>query len=166
MSPSCKPNTSALSGSAVGCDLTRDSGISAAKHAPLISTGLVQPLHNVPYHANGVAPLVRRVMVGAGVHPHLEKHVVVHELREVSASAREYCEPHVHDCPEINILLTMSRLVYEIRLGDELYIVEAPATIHIPRALSHSANVVEGTGFFLAMLDTANYGASVSATAR
>jgi hypothetical protein len=131
------------------------------KHSSLISTGLVQPLHYVPFHANGIAPLTRRVMAGAGVLPQVEKHVVAHELREVSAGFRSYCEPHVHDCAEINILLSMSRLVYEIRLGDEVYIVEAPATIYIPAGLLHSANVIEGSGFFLAMLDTANYGASV-----
>lgn len=135
------------------------------KHSALISTGLVQPLHHVPFHSNGIAPLTRRVMAGAEVLPQVKKHVVAHELREVSAAFRSYCEPHVHDCAEINILLSMSRLVYEIRLADETYIVEAPATIYIPAGLVHSANVLEGTGFFLAMLDTGNYGASVSGPA-
>jgi hypothetical protein len=135
------------------------------KHSALISTGLVQALHHVPFHSNGIAPLTRRLMAGAEVLPQVKKHLVAHELREVSAAFRSYCEPHVHDCMEINILLSMSNLVYEIRLADEVYIVEAPATIYIPAGLIHSANVIEGTGFFLAMLDTANYGASVAGSA-
>jgi hypothetical protein len=143
----------------------RESETSTNKHSALISTGLVQALHHVPFHSNGIAPLTRRVMAGADVLPQIKKHVVAHELREVSTGFRAYSEPHVHDCMEINMLLSMSRLVYEIRLGDEVYIVEAPATIYIPAGLIHSANVIEGTGFFLAMLDTANYGASVSAPA-
>jgi uncharacterized RmlC-like cupin family protein len=136
------------------------------KHADLISTGLVQPLHHVPFHANGIAPLTRRVMAGADVHPQLNKHLVTHELRNVSAGHRAYCEPHVHNCAEINILLSMTHLSYEIRLEDEIYIVQAPATIYIPAGLVHSANVLEGTGFFLAMLETADYAASVSAAKR
>jgi quercetin dioxygenase-like cupin family protein len=139
-------------------------GRNAASHAALISSGLVQALQHVPFHGSGVAPLCRRVLAGPGVHPQIKKHIVTHEIRDVSADRRSYCEPHVHDCPEINILLTLARLVYEIRLGDEVYLVEAPATIFIPAGLVHSANVVEGSGFFIALVETADYSASVAAT--
>ena len=145
-----------------------DAGVERRKattHAALISPGLVEALHHVPYHGRGVAPLCRRVLAGADVHPQINKHIVAHEVRDVSADRRSYCEPHVHDCPEINILLSLTRLIYEIRLGDEVYIVEAPATIYIPAGLVHSANVVEGSGFFVALIETANYQASVSAGA-
>ena len=75
---------------------------------------------------------------------------------------RSYCEPHVHDCDEINILLSDSHLSYEIRLGDEVFVVNAPATIHIPAGVVHSANVIEGSGFYIAIVDTANYTQSVA----
>jgi hypothetical protein len=141
-------------------------GRRATTHAALISPGLVEALHHVPYHGRGVAPLCRRVLSGPDVHPQINKHIVAHEIRDVSADRRSYCEPHVHDCPEINILLSLTRLVYEIRLGDEVYLVEAPATIYIPAGLIHSANVVEGSGFFVALVQTTNYQASVSAGPR
>jgi hypothetical protein len=141
-------------------------GRKAATHSDLISPGLVQSLHHVPFHGSGVAPLRRRVLAGPGVHPQIKKHIVTHEIRDVSADRRSYCEPHVHDCPETNILLSLARLVYEIRLGDEVYLVEAPATIYIPAGLVHSANVVEGSGFFIALVETADYSASVAATSR
>jgi hypothetical protein len=141
-------------------------GREATTHAALISPGLVQALHHVPFHGRGVAPLCRRVLAGPGVHPQIDSHIVAHEVRDVSADHRSYCEPHVHDCPEINILLSLTRLVYEIRLGNEVYIVEAPATIYIPAGLVHSANVVEGSGFFVALVQTADYQASVCAGSR
>ena len=141
-------------------------GRNAASHAALISSGLVQALQHVPFHGSGVAPLCRRVLAGPGVHPQIKKHIVTHEIRDVSADRRSYCEPHVHDCPEINIMLSLARLVYEIRLGDEVYLVEAPATIFIPAGLVHSANVVEGSGFFIALVETADYSASVAGTSR
>ena len=140
-------------------------GPEATTHAALISPGLGQALHHVPFHGSGVAPLCRRVLAGPDVHPQIQKRIVAHEIRDVCAGRRSYCEPHVHDCPEINILLSFTRLVYEIRLGDEVYLVEAPATIYIPAGLVHSANVVEGSGFFVALVQTANYQASVSAGA-
>jgi hypothetical protein len=43
-------------------------------------------------------------------------------------------------------------------------LVEAPATIYIPAGLVHSSNVVEGSGFFIALVETADYSASVAAT--
>jgi hypothetical protein len=131
--------------------------VKGARHAHLISKGLVRDLHDVPFHANGEAPLVRRVLVGDGVHPQAEKRVVAHELREVSARTRVYCEPHRHDVSELNILLSHERLVYEIRLGDERYEVEAPASIYVPAGLLHSANVIEGSGFFVVIIEADRY---------
>jgi len=125
--------------------------------AHLISAGLVSPLEAVPFHGNGVAPLSRRVLAGGGVHEELGRRVVAHELIEVGTAPRRYCEPHVHDCAELNLLLSTSRLVYEIRLGHDVYEVEAPASIYIPAGLLHSANVISGSGFFIAMIDTPDY---------
>jgi hypothetical protein len=130
-------------------------------HRSLIRGGISESLRHVPFHANGVAPLHRRVLAGTNVHPAIKKHVVAHEIREVSSQNRSYCEPHVHDCDEMNILLSLTGLTYEIRLGDEVYVVEAPATIHIPAGLVHSANVIEGSGFYIALLETQNYLGSV-----
>jgi len=126
-----------------------------------ILRGRVEDLHFVPFHANGTAPVSRRVLAGAGVHETIGKHIVSHEIRNVPAERRSYCEPHVHDCDEINILLSDSHLSYEIRLGDEVFVVNAPATIRIPAGVVHSANVIEGSGFYIAIVDTANYKASV-----
>ena len=131
----------------------------------LISRGRLEALHFVPFHANGAAPVSRRVLVGAGVHECVGKHIVSHEIRDVPAERRSYCEPHVHDCDEINILMSDSHLSYEIRLGDEVFVVNAPATIRIPAGVVHSANVIEGSGYYIAIIDTGNYKASVGSGA-
>jgi quercetin dioxygenase-like cupin family protein len=141
-------------------------GLEVRAHAGLISRGEIRALDSVPFHSLGLAPLTRRVLAGDGLHDELGKRVVAHELREVSDAQRSYCEPHRHDCAEINILLSLSKLVYEIRLGNEVYIVEAPASIYIPAGLVHSANVIEGSGFFIAMIETANYSASAAPAPR
>jgi hypothetical protein len=138
-------------------------GSQLRKHASLISRGEVRALKDVPFHAAGEAPLTRRLLVGDGIHAAVPKRIVAHELRHVSAEHRSYCEPHQHECVEINLLLSESSLTYEIRLGDELYLVEAPASIVIPAGLVHSANVVSGSGFFIALLESGTYAASAAA---
>jgi hypothetical protein len=138
------------------CALAAGTGV----HAHLISHGVSEALSLVPFHNRDEAPLTRRVLSGTSIHEGLGRRIVVHELREVRAEERHYCDPHFHDFAEVNILLSMTRLVYEIRLGDDTYVVEAPASIHIPAGLVHSGNVIEGSGFFIALLDTAEYSAS------
>ena len=129
-------------------------------HAGLISHGVSEALSLVPFHNRDQAPLTRRVLSGASIHASLNRRIVIHELREVRAERRNYCDPHIHDFVEVNLLLTTTRLRYEVRLGDDTYFVDAPASIHIPAGLVHSANVFEGSGFFIALLDTVKYSAS------
>lgn len=131
-------------------------------YAHLIWRGVVEGLGQVPFHSGAAAPLTRRVLSGPSLHEGLERRIVVHELADVRAERRHYCAPHFHDFAEVNLLLSSSCLKYEIRLGHETYLVEAPASIHIPVGLVHAANVFEGSGFFIALMDTAHYSASTS----
>jgi hypothetical protein len=128
----------------------------------LISRGRIEALNFVPFHANGSAPVSRRVVTGAGLHEATGKHIVYHEIRDVPPALRSYCEPHVHDCDEINIIISDSELSYLIRLGDDTFVVNAPATVRVPAGVVHSANVIAGTGYYIAIVDTTNYRASVS----
>jgi quercetin dioxygenase-like cupin family protein len=129
------------------------------RYAALISHGVFEELSLVPFHNRDQAPLTRRVLSGPSIHESLGRRIVVHELREVRADPRRYCDPHIHDFAEVNILLSTTELRYEIRLGDESYLVDAPASVYVPAGLIHSANVLEGSGFFIALLDTATYSA-------
>ena len=132
----------------------------AGRYAALICRGVVEGLGGVPFHNAADAPLTRRVLSGASLQEGLKRRIVVHELDGVRPQQRRYCAPHLHDFAEVNLLLSASELKYEIRLGHETYLVEAPASIFIPAGLVHSANVFAGSGFFVAMMDTANYSAS------
>jgi hypothetical protein len=134
----------------------------AGKHATLISRGVSEELCLVPFHDRAQAPLSRRVLSDASIHEHLQRRIVMHELRDVRAERRSYCDPHVHDFAEVNLLLSSTQLRYLVRLGDETYFVDAPASIHVPAGLVHSANVFEGSGFFIALLDTVQYSAAVA----
>src|SRR5688572_21111522 len=132
----------------------------AGKNAEPIFRCITDELSLVPFHNRNRAPLTRRVLSGPSIHDALERRIVVHELRDVRPEWRNYCDPHSHDFAEINVLLATTELRYWVRLGDETYLVEAPASIHVPAGLVHSTNVFEGSGFFIALLDTANYSAT------
>jgi hypothetical protein len=104
------------------------------------------------------APIDRRRLCGQGLHPQANCHIAVHEIRGLPYSLdRRYCEPHSHNCPEINLLIAFQRLVFRITLGEESYLCEAPSSIYIPAGVLHSANVIEGTGFFVAIVGSSDY---------
>jgi cupin superfamily acireductone dioxygenase involved in methionine salvage len=82
----------------------------------------------------------------------------VHEINKAEKEERKYVEKHNHPKPEINILL--GNVKYKITLGDEEYIVQAPANIWIPKGLDHSATLMEGTGYFICLILSNKYTAN------
>jgi hypothetical protein len=116
----------------------------------LIAPGLLRELKDIPYHDEG--PLTRWLMSGADIHPESLTHVAVHRVSDVQPESRAYCDVHQHTVAELNLILPITSLTYEIVLDDERYEVEGPASVYIPPAVPHSANVKAGTGFFVAIL--------------
>lgn len=137
----------------------------SSQYKDLISSGVVQPLEEVVYHRAAPAPLIRRLMAGGSVLPDANHHIAVHEFSAAAPQERSYCEPHQHECGEINLLLSWEQLVFRISLGDEIYTVRAPATVYIPARVLHSANVIEGTGFLIAILANGNYASTFASGA-
>ncbi len=126
------------------------------KHRKLITEGIQQPLELVKFH--NAAPFTRRLMAGKALNNNSQKHIAVHEIRDkLPAEIRNNSVPHAHNCDEWNLILSFDHLLFRIMLEDEVYEVEAPASIYIPKGLVHSANVIEGQGFYIAILDCVDY---------
>lgn len=117
---------------------------------PIITTGRIEPLANVPFHRNG--PLTRWLMASATLDPSLQTLIAIHQFSDVEPAHRDYCEVHVHDYDEINIFHSTSRLRVAMVLGPDTIEVDAPATVFIPAGTPHAANVISGTGFMVAIL--------------
>lgn len=111
----------------------------------LIHTMSPDDLANVPFHQN--TPNITRFI--AALFPH---HLAVHEVNAVNQPPEAYTFLHTHnDHDEINIIISPGKLVYSIQLGDEEHIVQSNASIWVPRGVMHSANVLEGSGYFIAI---------------
>jgi hypothetical protein len=127
-----------------------------SQYSHLISSGISESLAGVPFHQQG--PLHRRRMSGQELQPQANLYIAVHEIHGAEQSLdRQYSAPHVHTCAELNLLFSFERLVFRVTLGEETHICQAPAGILIPPGLMHSANVVEGRGFFVVILGCSDY---------
>lgn len=131
---------------------------SAIPTAPIISQARLEPLENVPFHSNG--PVTRWLMASRTLDPRVGFHVALHEMVDVEPASRDYCKPHVHDCDELDVFHTSDQLEVEVRLGDEVHLVKAPASVVIPAGTVHSANVRAGSGFMVVVLLDGSYRAS------
>ncbi len=100
-------------------------------------------LSNVPFHANTKS--ITRYFA-----ERFPVFLAVHEVSPVSITPPEYTQPHIHeDSDEINIILSNQTLLYKIQLHNDEFVVRNNASIWIPRYTIHSANVLEGHGFFI-----------------
>ncbi|SOD99152.1 hypothetical protein [Spirosoma fluviale] len=113
--------------------------------SPLIFNMEPSALAGVPFHTN-TANIVRYFS------KQFPLHLAVHEVSPVLYPPADYTAPHLHDdCDEINIIISSDELVYKIVLGEEEFTVTNNACIWIPAGLLHSANVLSGAGFFVAV---------------
>ncbi len=97
-----------------------------------------------------VDEIVRLFASGAPIH------IAAHWIEGAEdQSTRDYSCAHVHDdLDEVNVLLgDPGGLVCNILLGanEEPACVEAPSAVVIPAGVTHSANVVKGRGWFVAL---------------
>lgn len=106
---------------------------------------LPSALANVPFHED--TPSITRYFAAD-----FPMHIAVHEISTVLSPPEEYTIPHLHDdCDEINIIISEDKLVYKVQIGSDKYIVHNNTSIWIPRGMLHSANVIEGSGYFVAL---------------
>jgi hypothetical protein len=79
-------------------------------------------------------------------------HLAVHQVSFISFPPEQYTLPHLHgDSDEINVILSPNKLLYKIQIGGDERIVGSNSAIWIPRGMMHSANVVEGEGYFVTL---------------
>lgn len=112
---------------------------------PMICNMLPAALSEVPFHKN-TRSITRLFAEDFPVH------LAIHEVSPVMEAPMQYTEPHVHDdTDEINIILSDRTLWYKIQLGATEYIVQNNSSIWIPRGVTHSANVLHGSGYFITL---------------
>lgn len=115
------------------------------KKSPFIFTMAASALSAVPFHQDTKS--IRRYFSEK-----FPVHIAVHEVSPVIFPPEEYTQLHKHhDHDEINIIISPHNLVYKICLDDEQYTVTNNSCIWIPRGMMHPANVLKGSGYFIAM---------------
>lgn len=77
-------------------------------------------------------------------------HVAFHQIGHAEQASRSYCTAHSHNFAELNLLIgAPGALQYEFRVGDDVFLVDSPASVWIPAGVVHSANLYAGTGTFV-----------------
>lgn len=129
------------------------------KYKKYITKGVPESLSKVPFHKK--APIKRISMLNKKTMPESNIHAAVHFVDIIDKKISKYSILHKHDADEVNIILSENdKLVYEIQLDDEIYKVNSPVTIFIPKGVKHRADVISGRGFFVCLILSDKYSTS------
>jgi hypothetical protein len=104
-----------------------------------------QPLSSVPYHEN--IENIERFFC-----EFFPLHLAVHKVSFESPNFLKYTRLHKHDKDELNIIISEdSNLEYLLQIEDEEYKITSNSAVYIPKNHMHSANVIKGRGFYIAL---------------
>jgi len=124
--------------------------VSRSRYASLIVEHEESPLSSVIAHRD-VDCITRYFAAGAFMH------LATHRISDAEPAHREYTDLHVHAEPELNVIIPdESGLVYRIGLGDEEFVITRNSSVWIPPGVPHSANVISGSGHFVALRINSN----------
>lgn len=78
-------------------------------------------------------------------------HTAVHKIENANFPT-EYTEIHQHKEAEINLLISADKnFAFKVVIGNETKVVKGNTGIYIPANIPHSANVLEGSGYYIAI---------------
>ena len=79
-------------------------------------------------------------------------YLAVHKVSFDDPNFLKYTQLHKHDEDELNIIISEdSNLEYLLQIEDEEYKITSNSAIYIPKHHLHSANVIRGRGFYIAL---------------
>ncbi|MFS0762816.1 cupin domain-containing protein [Peribacillus phoenicis] len=104
------------------------------------------PLSSIPFHKD--VQCIERFFSNE-----FPFHLAIHKVTNANGLDEDYTIPHVHnEEDEINIIVGEEcGLEYRIQLGEKEFVVSSNSTIWIPAGVKHSANVLKGNGYFIAI---------------
>lgn len=78
-------------------------------------------------------------------HPETQRPVTVQRIE--AGDGRRSTQQHAF--AELLLIVPADQLVCEVVLGDEVYVVDGPATVFVPAGLAHAVNAKSGAGFYV-----------------
>jgi 3-deoxy-7-phosphoheptulonate synthase len=125
----------------------------------VIKKAIHQELGKIPFHRN-MPYLERLVFAEKSRISEQNRHIVAHNIDVPQGKiVPKYAQPHCHDVPEINIIMSQDPggLEYKMVLGKDTKIVKSPAIVVIPAGMAHSAEAIRGKGIYFCARETSEH---------
>jgi len=108
---------------------------------------------------NTLGPLM--AFLNTDMVPEADLNVFVHYIDVKNPPGPDYVEIHAHEVSQAYVFPT-PEMTFEVTLGDEVYIVETPATVFIPPRLKHTVKIIRGAGFEVSIVRNEKYEQSLA----
>lgn len=113
--------------------------------------GIVQ--QNLPNHKN--LPYLRKIMANNSIFGCCNIHIAFHCINKVVNNSNSYCKLHSHEVDEFNLIIGKNEgkgLKYKLSDGTKEVYVDSPHSVFIPKNTLHSAEAIEGEGYFVCII--------------
>jgi hypothetical protein len=87
--------------------------------------------------------------------------VFVHQIDVKNPPGPEYVEIHAHEVSQAYVF-PLPGITFEVTLGDEVHVVDSPATVFIPPRLKHTVKIVKGSGIEVSIVRNEKYEESLA----
>ncbi len=82
--------------------------------------------------------------------------IFIHHIEVKDPPGPDYVAPHSHEVSQAYVFPTAG-ITFEVTLGDEVYVVESPATVFIPPRLRHTVKILRGSGIEVSIVRNDKY---------
>jgi 2-isopropylmalate synthase len=132
-------------------------------HADLINSPEVISATELRHHRHG--PGDRYLMIDERVVTDARQYCIVRRVPTLSNYGRGHVDTHRHTVDSLFLFLgdgeRLAGLTVEVRLGEEIFLVESPASVFIPSGVVHSYRVIGGQGLFVNHVLAGDYNSSL-----
>jgi 2-isopropylmalate synthase len=93
--------------------------------------------------------------------PEADLNIFVHHIDVKNPPGPDYVDIHAHEVSQAYVF-PLKGITFEVRLGDEVYTVDSPATVFIPPGLPHTVKIIKGSGIEVSIVRNEKYEQSLT----
>ena len=108
---------------------------------------------------NGIGPLM--AFLNTDMIAEADLNIFIHHIDVKNPPGPDYVEVHAHDVSQAYVF-PLPGITFEVTLGDEVHVVDSPATVFIPPRLRHTVKIIEGSGIEVSIVRNEKYEESLA----
>jgi 2-isopropylmalate synthase len=123
----------------------------------------IRPASELKGHRDGQG--VRYVFIDSKQIPEANFYTIVRVVKDVEEDQVSHVDVHSHDCDSAFVFIgdssDLEGLTCEVKLDNETFVVQSPATVYIPAGVMHTYRFISGSGMYWNIVMAGDYNKTI-----